>query len=162
MASNGSFVSDLRKFLMQGDVVNLATAVIIGGAFGKIVSALVEKFFMPLLGLILPGGDWKQWMIPLGGTMMVQDPAKPAGTLKEVAKGLYFGEIMSEVINFLAIATVVFLILRAIENAKKRFRRQEAIDAIESPSTEQVMQERMVSSMERLADALDRQPKTTT
>jgi large conductance mechanosensitive channel len=155
MASNGGFIADFKKFLMQGNVIDLATAVVIGTAFSKIVNALVEKLFMPIIGLITPGGDWKKWMIPLGGTMKVANPDK-AGEMMEVARGLYFGEILSEVINFIAIAFVVFLVIRALENAKKRFKRQEAIAEAEAPSPETLLQERMANTLDRLADSLER------
>ncbi len=155
MASNGGFIADFKKFLMQGNAVDLAVAFIIGGAFSKIVNALVEKLFMPIIGLIMPGGDWKSWMIPLGGMMKVANPDK-AGEMMEVARGLYFGEILSEIINFVAIAFVVFLMIRALENAKKRFKRQEALAEAAAPSPETVLQERMANTLDRLADAMDR------
>jgi large conductance mechanosensitive channel len=155
MASNGGFIADFKKFLMQGNVIDLATAVVIGGAFGKIVTAFVEKLFMPLIGLITPGGDWKSWMIPLGGTMKVANPDK-AGEMMEVARGLYFGEIIGEIINFVAIAFVVFMVIRALENAKKRFARQQAVAATEAPSAEALLQERMANTLDRLADSLER------
>jgi large conductance mechanosensitive channel len=155
MATSGGFVADFKKFLLQGNAVDLAVAFIIGGAFSKIVTALVEKLFMPIIGLITPGGDWKNWMIPLGGTMKVANPDK-AGEMMEVARGLYFGAILGEIINFVAIAFVVFLMIRALENAKKRFKRQEALAAAEAPSAEALLQERMANTLDRLADALDR------
>jgi large conductance mechanosensitive channel len=156
MASSGGFIADFKKFLLQGNAVDLAVAFIIGGAFSKIVNALVEKIFMPILSLITPGGDWKNWMIPLGGKMMVQDPTKPAGTMIEMDKGIYIGQVLGEVINFIAIAFVVFLMIRALENAKKRFKRQEAMAAAEAPSPEALLQERMANTLDRLADSLDR------
>jgi large conductance mechanosensitive channel len=155
MASSGGFVADFKKFLLQGNAVDLAVAFIVGGAFSKIVTALVEKIFMPILSLVTPGGDWKSWMIPLGGTMKVANPDK-AGEMMEVAKGLYIGEILGEIINFIAIAFVVFLMIRALESAKKRFKRQEAIAAAEAPSPEQQLQERMANTLDRLADTLER------
>jgi large conductance mechanosensitive channel len=155
MASSGGFIADFKKFLLQGNAVDLAVAFIVGGAFSKIVTALVEKIFMPILSLVTPGGDWKSWMIPLGGTMKVANPDK-AGEMMEVAKGLYIGEILGEIINFIAISFVVFLMIRALESAKKRFKRQEAIAAAESPSPEQQLQERMANTLDRLADTLER------
>jgi large conductance mechanosensitive channel len=156
--ARSSFLDDFKAFLMQGNVIDLAVAVVIGGAFGKIVTAVVEKLFMPIIGLITPGGDWKKWMIPLGGEMMVQDPAKPAGTLMSVPRGLYFGEILGEIITFVAIAFVVFTIIRALNNMKKRMKRQEALaeaDAAAAPDPEVVRQERMIESLDRVARALE-------
>jgi large conductance mechanosensitive channel len=155
MASSGGFIADFKKFLLQGNAVDLAVAFIIGGAFSKIITALVDKLFMPILSMVTPGGDWKTWMIPLGGVMKVPNPDK-AGEMIEVAKGLYIGEILGEIINFIAIAFVVFVMIRALENAKKRFKRQEAIAATEAPSAEALLQERMANTLDRLADSLDR------
>jgi large conductance mechanosensitive channel len=156
MSKNTGLIADFKKFLLQGNAVELAVAFILGGAFAKIVSALVDKLFMPVIGLVTPTGDWKKWMIPLGGTMKVPNPDK-AGEMIEVAKGLYFGEIIGEIINFVAIGLVVFLMVRALENMKKRFKRQEEIAAIdEPPSPERILQERMANTLDRLADSLDR------
>ncbi|MEB3291613.1 MAG: large conductance mechanosensitive channel protein MscL [Synechococcales bacterium] len=156
--ARSSFWDDFKAFLMQGNVVDLAVAVIIGGAFGKIVTAVVEKLFMPIIGLITPGGDWKKWMIPLGGEMLVQDPSKPAGTMMSVPRGLYFGEILGEIITFVAIAFVVFMIVRALEKMKKRFQRQAALaeaEAAAAPDPAVVLQERMIESLDRVARSLE-------
>jgi large conductance mechanosensitive channel len=156
MSRNGGLVGDFKNFLMQGNAVDLAIAVILGTAFGKIVTALVEKLFMPIISLVTPGGDWKNWMIPLGGKMTVSDPNN-VGKMIEVEKGLYIGQIFGEMLNFLAIGLVVFFLVRALENTKKRFKRQEEIAAIEEPqSPERLLQERMATTLDRLADTLER------
>jgi large conductance mechanosensitive channel len=156
MSKNGGLIADFKQFLMQGNAVDLAVAVILGTAFGKIVSALVDKLFMPIISLITPGGTWQNWMIPLGGEMKIPNPDK-AGEMMTVAKGLYIGQILGEIINFLAIGLVVFLMIRALENAKKRFKRQEEIAAVDEPPTPEVqLQQRMANTLDRLADALDR------
>ncbi|NJM45634.1 MAG: large conductance mechanosensitive channel protein MscL [Alkalinema sp. RU_4_3] len=152
MASSG-FIADFKKFLLQGNAVDLAVAFIVGGAFSKIVTALVDKLFMPILSMITPGGDWKTWMIPLGGMMKVPNPDK-AGEMIEVAKGLYIGEILGEVINFVSIAFVVFLMIRALEKAKTKFQRQQAVAGEAAP--EVLLQERMANTLDRLADVLEK------
>jgi large conductance mechanosensitive channel len=153
MASSG-FVADFKKFLLQGNAVDLAVAFIVGGAFSKIVTALVDKLFMPILSMVTPGGDWKSWMIPLGGMMKVPNPDK-AGEMIEVAKGLYIGEILGEVINFVSIAFVVFLMIRALEKAKTKMKRQQEI-AGDAAAPEVVLQERMANTLDRLADVLEK------
>ncbi len=153
--ASGGFIADFKKFLLQGNAVDLAVAFIIGGAFSKIVSALVDKIFMPILSIITPGGDWKSWMIPLGGMMKVPNPDK-AGEMIEVAKGIYIGEVLGEVINFVSIAFVVFVMIRALEKAKTKFKRQQAIEEAASPSPEAVLQERMANTLDRLANTLDK------
>jgi large conductance mechanosensitive channel len=153
--ASGGFIADFKKFLLQGNAVDLAVAFIIGGAFSKIVSALVDKIFMPILSIITPGGDWKSWMIPLGGMMKVPNPDK-AGEVIEVAKGIYIGEVLGEIINFVSIALVVFIMIRALEKAKSKFKRQQAIEEASSPSPEAVLQERMANTLDRLANSLDK------
>jgi large conductance mechanosensitive channel len=154
MASSGGFIKDFQKFLMQGNVVDLAVAVIIGSAFGKIVSAFVDKLFMPLIGLLTPGGDWQKWMIPLGDAKMkVPNPDK-AGEMMEVARGLYFGEIIGEIINFIAIAFVVFTVVRMLNKMKEKVQRQNAVEEAASP--EALLQERMANTLDRLANVMER------
>jgi large conductance mechanosensitive channel len=153
--ASGGFIADFKKFLLQGNAVDLAVAFIVGGAFSKIVTALVDKLFMPILSMVTPGGDWKTWMIPLGGMMKVPNPDK-AGEMIEVAKGLYIGEILGEVINFISIAFVVFLMIRALEKAKAKFKRQEERAGADNPAPEVVLQERMANTLDRLADVLER------
>jgi len=83
-----SMSSDFKDFLAKGNVIDLAVAVVIGGAFGKIVTALVEGVIMPLVGMAVPGGDWR--------TMMT-------GPFKT-------GSILSAVVDFICIALVVFIV----------------------------------------------------
>jgi large conductance mechanosensitive channel len=85
--------NDFKAFAFKGNVVDLAVAVIIGGAFGKIVSALVDAVIMPLIGKILPAGGYESWA--------------PGG----VKLGLFLGAI----VNFLIIAAVLFIVVSAIK-----------------------------------------------
>ncbi|MBE9030878.1 large conductance mechanosensitive channel protein MscL [filamentous cyanobacterium LEGE 11480] len=139
-------VNDFKKFLMQGNVVDLAVAVVIGGAFGKVVSSLVENIVMPLVSMVMPGGDWKNAGIVLG---QVADPADPTKTIDNVWK---FGAFFASILDFVIIALAIFLIVRLLENAKKRFSRQQAIAEAEGPSTE----ERLVDTLDRLNANLER------
>lgn len=102
-------VQDFKKFVMRGNVIDLAVAVIIGGAFGKIVSSLVNDIIMPLIGVILGGVDFKtlRWVI------------KPAvGETPEVA--MLYGQFIQNIVDFVIIAFVIFMMIRLIEKAKKK------------------------------------------
>jgi large conductance mechanosensitive channel len=138
MASSGGFIADFKKFLMQGNVVDLAVAVIIGGAFGKIIESLVKD-------IVTPG---------------ILNPVLEAAKLKDIKElkfaGMSYGNFLAEIINFVIVALSIFIIIRLLESTKKRFSRQQAIAEAEAPSAESLLQERMANTLDRLADALDR------
>jgi large conductance mechanosensitive channel len=102
-------VQDFKKFVMRGNVIDLAVAVIIGGAFGKIVGSFVNDIIMPLIGVILGGVDFKtlRWVI------------RPAvGETPEVA--MLYGMFIQNIVDFVIIAFVIFVMIRLIEKAKKK------------------------------------------
>ncbi|MBV1758431.1 MAG: large-conductance mechanosensitive channel protein MscL [Dethiosulfatibacter sp.] len=102
-------VQDFKKFVLRGNVIDLAVAVIIGGAFGKIISSFVNDIIMPLIGVILGGVDFKtlRWII------------KPAvGETPEVA--MLYGQFIQNIVDFVIIAFVIFMMIRMIEKAKKK------------------------------------------
>ena len=110
------FFADFKASLMKGDVLSLATAVVIGGAFGKIVGSAVDDLIMPLVGLITGGIDFTTKFIALNGQSYENlDAAKKAG-----ASVMTYGNFVQAVINFVIIALFIFIILRAAEKAKKK------------------------------------------
>jgi large conductance mechanosensitive channel len=142
-------VDDFKKFLSQGNVVDLAVAVIIGGAFGKVVTSLVDNIVMPLVSMIMPGGDWKNAGITLS---RIADPAFPNDPTKTIANIWKIGPFFASILDFVIIALAIFLIVRLLENTKKRFARKQAIAETAAPTTE----EQLVTTLNRLADSLDR------
>jgi large conductance mechanosensitive channel len=131
------FVADFQKFLMQGNVVDLAVAVVIGGAFGKIVTAFVENLIMPIVALVVPGGEWRNIKIPLSS---IPDPKDASKTIEN---SLLLGQFLGAIVDFVIIAFVIFLVVRALEKMK---RKKEAADEAAPPSTE----ERLVSVLEKM------------
>ena len=108
-------LKELREFIARGNVVDLAVAVIIGAAFGKIVTALVEGIIMPPIGLLLGRVDFANLFVDLSGTHPATlDAAKKAG-----APVIAYGAFLNEVIGFLIIAFVVFLIVKQVNRRKK-------------------------------------------
>ena len=95
-------LKEFREFAIRGNVMDLAVAVIIGGAFGKIITSLVEDVLMPLIGLVLGGINFSEQAIPLGG---------------EAA--LRWGAFVQSIIDFLIIAFVIFLLVRAMNRLKR-------------------------------------------
>ncbi|MES2407929.1 MAG: large conductance mechanosensitive channel protein MscL [Pseudomonadota bacterium] len=110
-----SFISEFKAFAMKGNVVDLAVAVIIGAAFGKIVDSLVKDIIMPIIGLLVGGVDFKELYINLGNT------AYPTLELAEKAGAplIKYGLFINATVNFLIIALAIFVVVRAINKLKK-------------------------------------------
>ena len=105
-----SFREEFKKFAMRGNVIDMAVGVIIGGAFGKIVSSLVSNVVMPPMGLILGKLDFTNLFISLNGqSYPTLKAAKDAG-----APILAYGSFINSVIDFLLLALVVFIMVRQI------------------------------------------------
>ncbi len=92
---------EFRDFVNRGNVVDLAVAVIIGGAFGAIVKSIVDDLLMPLIGIIIGGVDFKSLALTVGNATLT------------------YGNLIQAIINFLAIAFVLFLIVRQINKMQK-------------------------------------------
>jgi large conductance mechanosensitive channel len=126
-------LSEFKKFALRGNAVNLAVAVIIGAAFGAIVTSLVGDVIMPLVGSVTGGLDFSNHFIPLSSKVT-------ATTLVEAKKEgavLAWGNFITMVINFIIIAFVLFLIIRAIG----RMVAKEAEPAPEPSKQEQLLTE---------------------
>jgi large conductance mechanosensitive channel len=110
-------LKEFREFVMRGNVLDLAVGVIIGGAFGKIVSSLVTDVIMPLIGLILGGRtNFTDYFVALNGqTYETLQAAKDAG-----APVLAYGSFISVVIDFVIIAFVIFLVVKAAHSLKRQ------------------------------------------
>ena len=110
------FFGDFKASLMKGDVLSLATAVVIGAAFGKIVGSAVDDIIMPVVGLITGGIDFTTKFIALDGNHYENlDAAKKAG-----AAVITYGNFIQAIINFVIISFFIFIVLRAAENARKK------------------------------------------
>ncbi len=108
-------LKDFKEFAMRGNVIDLAVGVIIGAAFGGIVTSLVNDVIMPPIGLILGKVDFKELFLSLSGTAYpTLDAAKKAG-----APVIAYGQFLNTVLNFLIIAFVVFLVVKQFNRLKK-------------------------------------------
>jgi large conductance mechanosensitive channel len=116
-------LKEFRDFAMRGNVVDLAVGVIIGAAFGKIVSSLVEDVFMPIIGRIFGGLDFSNYFIGLNEAAQhapTYEAAKKAGAT------IGYGNFLTILVNFLIIAWVLFLVIQAINRAARRGKAAEA------------------------------------
>ena len=129
-----SFFQEFRDFAIKGNVIDLAIAVIIGGAFGKIVESLIGDIVTPLL----------------------LKPALQAAKVEDLAKlslgGILYGKFIAATLNFIIIAFVIFLMIRAIETIK----RKEVVEAATpEPTAQEIAQDRLIMSLNRVAEALE-------
>jgi large conductance mechanosensitive channel len=116
-----SVFKEFREFIARGNVIDLAVGVIIGGAFGTIVKSLVDQVVMPPIGLLTSGVDFSK-------LELVLKPANPA--TKHAAVVIGYGAFINTVIQFLIIAFVIFLVVKAINS----MRRQQAEAAAAPPA----------------------------
>ncbi len=112
-------VSEFKAFVNRGNVLDLAVGVIIGAAFGKIVTAFTDDFINPILGLATGGIDFANMFVPIGsvpeGTAMTLAGMKAANI-----PVFAYGHFITEIINFLILAWVIFMIVRTANKALKR------------------------------------------
>lgn len=129
----GGFIRDFQLFIKRGNVIDLAVAVIIGGAFGKIVTSLIEDIITPLL----------------------LNPALKAANVEDLAKlqvnGVKYGVFLAAVINFIVVAFVIFLLIRSFAAMKRKENREEAVVEAKKPDP----QERLTLAVERLAEVME-------
>lgn len=122
-------ISEFKEFAMRGNVIDLAVGVVIGAAFGKIVTALVDKVIMPPIGLLIGGVDFSKWAWTLR-----EATVDAAGTeIPAVVIGI--GEFLNTVIQFLIVAFAIFMVVKALN----RMSRKKAEEAPAAPAEEVVL-----------------------
>lgn len=104
-----SLKEDFKKFVMRGNVLDLAVAVVIGAAFGRIVTSFVNDLLMPPIGILLGGVDFTDLMLVL----------REAGE-ETAAVTINYGVFLQTVVNFLIIAAAIFMVIKLFEKAKKK------------------------------------------
>lgn len=110
MKKTNGFLKEFKEFAMRGNVIDLAVGVIIGGAFQKIVSSLVNDVIMPVITLVTGGIDFSNWFISLNGEHYnTLAAAQDAG-----ASVLTFGNFIGAVIDFLIMAFIIFLLIKGL------------------------------------------------
>ncbi|HET6395394.1 MAG TPA: large-conductance mechanosensitive channel protein MscL [Pseudoxanthomonas sp.] len=107
-------ISEFKEFAMRGNVVDLAVGVVIGAAFGKIVTALVDKVIMPPIGLLIGGVDFSRWAWTL------REATVDAAGNEVPAVAIGIGEFLNTVIQFVIVAFAIFLVVKAINRMSRR------------------------------------------
>jgi large conductance mechanosensitive channel len=125
-------VQEFRDFAMKGNVVDLAVGVIIGAAFGTIVSSLVDDMIMPVVGAVTGGLDFPNYFLPLSDavTATTLDAAREQGAV------FAYGKFLTAVLKFIIVAWVLFLIIKGMNKMKKQ---EAAAPAAPPPTPEEVV-----------------------
>ena len=132
-------VDEFKAFVMRGNVVDLAVGVIIGGAFGKIVTSLVNDIFMPIIGMIIGNVDFTTLEIKIG---------EPVEGAEQAA--IKYGMFIQEIVNFLIIALCIFMVIKLINKVQKK-KEEEPAPAPE-PTKEEVLLTEIRDSLKKMAD----------
>lgn len=137
--ATSGFFSDFRDFIMRGNVIDLAVAVIIGGAFGNVINSLVADILTPA----------------------ILNPAMQAAGVDKLADlssaGIQYGLFLAAIINFVVIAFCMFLVVRSFTAMKNRAKRAEEVEAAAAPPDPAIVaQERLTQAIERLTSVMER------
>ena len=131
------FIEEFKKFALRGNVMDMAIGVVIGAAFGKITTSLVNDVFMPLIGLLIGGIDLGQLNLTLKAAVMDGD------TVVKEPVTLGLGTFLSTVIDFILVAFVIFLVVKAINKLHALGKKDEEPEPEESetPTAEELLTE---------------------
>ncbi len=132
MAKGKGFMAEFKKFIMRGNVIDLAVGVIVGGAFQTIVKSLVDDIVMPVISLATKGLDFANWFVALDG----KEYATLAAAQEAGAATLAYGNFISAVLNFLIMAFVIFCLVKVINTVNDRAKKKEE-EAPAAPTTKE-------------------------
>ena len=131
MAKLGKFLQDFKAFAMKGNVIDMAVGVIIGGAFGKIVTSLVNDIIMPPIGLLVGGMDFKDLKWEMKEAVLNAD-----GAVETAAVTLNYGNFVQQTIDFLIIAMSIFIVIRVITRLSEMRLQKEEEEKAAAPAPE--------------------------
>lgn len=124
------FFAEFKAFAMRGNVLDMAVGVILGGAFGKITTSLVNDVFMPLIGMLIGGVD-------LGKLNIVLKPS--TDTAEAVTLGI--GTFLTTIIDFILVAFVIFLMIKTINRFRRKKEEEPALEEPKGPTAEELLTE---------------------
>ena len=131
------FMTEFKEFINKGNVMDMAVGVIIGGAFGKIVSSLVDDVIMPLVGSMVGGVDFTNKYIALSDKITAGLPLEKA---KELGAVFAYGQFIQNIIDFLIIAICIFLVIKGMNKVMKK-KAEEPAPAPEPSAEEKLLTE---------------------
>ncbi len=114
------FIKEFRDFAMRGNVVDMAVGIIIGVSFGAIIKTLVDKVMMPPLGYLMGGLDFADKKI-----VLKEGALNDAGEVVTPEVAMYWGEFVNVTINFIIVAFALFIVIKIMNSAKKKFEKEQ-------------------------------------
>lgn len=135
-------MKEFKEFAMRGNVVDMAVGVVIGGAFGKIVTSLVNDIIMPPIGKLVGGVNFSDLKVVLNEAIM------ESGEVVQPEAAIYYGQFIQTIIDFIIIAFAIFMVIRGMNKLK---RKEEEAPAAPAPKPEDVV------LLEEIRDLLKKQ-----
>ncbi len=144
------FISDFKKFISRGNVVDMAVGVVVGGAFGKIVTGFVNYIINPFIGIFLKGGNLDSIK-----TVITPEVLNEAGEVTTPEVAILWGTWLQTIIDFLIIAICIFIVVKAVstirEKAEKLKKKEEAeAEAAPAPEPEPSAEEKLLTEIRDL------------
>jgi large conductance mechanosensitive channel len=133
-----SMMKEFKEFALKGNVVDLAVGVIIGGAFGKIVASMIDDLIMPVVGKALGNADFSNLYYPLSEKIVKINDQWPAlADAKKLGPVFAYGNFITVLINFLILAFCIFMMVKAMNNLRKRMEKPVAAGPAAAPTTKE-------------------------
>ena len=132
-----SMIKEFKAFAMRGNVVDMAIGIVIGAAFGKIVSSLVNDIIMPPIGMLLGGVDFKdlKWVLQAGQDAVMNGDQEVSAAVTEVS--INYGTTFNIILDFIIVAFVLFMVIKGMNRMKKKEEAAPAADP--APTNEEVL-----------------------
>ncbi len=135
------FLKDFKAFAMKGNVIDMAVGVVIGGAFGKIVTSLVNDVIMPLISVVTGGVNFTDWKWVLSPAVIDEI----SGEVTKAEVSLTYGNFIQQVVDFLIIALSIFVVIRVVTKAGEKLRKKEeevvVVEEPKGPTQEELLTE---------------------
>lgn len=143
--AKSNFLQDFKAFAMKGNVVDMAVGVIIGGAFGKIVTSVVNDIIMPPIGLLVGGVNFKDLKV-----VMKEEVLNAEGAVESAAVTLNYGNFLQQTFDFLIIALSIFMMVRLITKLTTKKKEEEAAKPAPTPAPQPSAEEKLLTEIRDL------------
>ena len=144
-----ALLKDFKEFAMRGNVIDMAVGVVIGAAFGKIISSLVDDIIMPLVGVVTGGINFTDYKFVIQQAVIdgqTQEVLKPEVTMN-------WGSWVQTVVDFLIVAFCIFVMIKFINNMRKRMEKQKEEEVAEAAAAEPTKEEQLLTEIRDLLKA---------